>query len=140
MITNRTNTSSDKFRAQTVRLSNTSSRRRETFDPISNENDSNKKLDLTLENKIKPLNSTPGDSYVFSALFSSFLLHVFDAVCVLCLCKCHYRKSIRNFIYNEKSSYIEKRNTCREFLVLIVADSNKFHHRHQCQHHKHRII
>ncbi|CAF0849941.1 unnamed protein product [Adineta ricciae] len=63
VITNRTNTSSDKFRAQTVRLSNTSSRRRETFDPISNENDSNKKLDLNLENKTKPPNSTPGDSF-----------------------------------------------------------------------------
>ncbi|UJR30790.1 hypothetical protein I4U23_018309 [Adineta vaga] len=63
VITNRTNTNNDKFRAQTVRLPNTSVRRRETFDPVSNEKDSNKKLDSTLENKSKPINSTPGDSF-----------------------------------------------------------------------------
>lgn len=54
-ITNRTNPTNDKYRAQTVRLPNTTVRRRDTLDPVPSGSGSMKKNDSIIkDDKTKP--------------------------------------------------------------------------------------
>ncbi|CAF0793378.1 unnamed protein product [Adineta steineri] len=67
VITNRTNTTNQNNRAQTVRLPNTGVRRRDTSDAVTINNDSMRKVDSTSlnnENKTKTGNTTTGDSVI----------------------------------------------------------------------------
>lgn len=66
VIQNRTNTNTEKYRAQTVRLPNTNVRRRETIDPVPSEGGSMRKGDPTLftNDKNKTTNNNPGEKYV----------------------------------------------------------------------------
>ncbi|CAF1316026.1 unnamed protein product [Rotaria sordida] len=58
VIPNRANTTTEKFRAQTVRLPNANVRRRDTFEPGSNEGGSIKKVEpINNNDKTKPVNS-----------------------------------------------------------------------------------
>lgn len=62
VITNRTNTANDKFRAQTVRLPNAAVRRRDTLEPVPHGSGLMKKNDSTNNNdKTKPGGTTAGD-------------------------------------------------------------------------------
>ncbi|CAM4913064.1 unnamed protein product [Rotaria socialis] len=64
LIQNRTNTNTDKSRAQTVRLPNTAVRRRETLDPVSGESVSMRKVEPFNNNdKMKPANNNPGENF-----------------------------------------------------------------------------
>jgi hypothetical protein len=55
VITNRTNTTSEKFRAQTVRLPNTAVRRRDTLEPVPSGSGLMKKNELNNNDKTKPV-------------------------------------------------------------------------------------
>jgi hypothetical protein len=71
---NRPNTTTDKFRAETVRLPNAAVRRRGTLDPVPSSGGSMKKTEPTNNDKTKASGTTTGEKYVLNRYCCMFVV------------------------------------------------------------------